>query len=211
MEKEIKNMKITISTSNSKLGYAIPTISLPPQCSCRKDAPCTKGCYGKKGNFLFKNVQESHMGNYKAYAENPDAYFDEVIAYLSNPLITHKFFRWHAVGDIVDERYLIGMIRVAKKCKSTKFLCFTKKFDLVNEYMTQGGSIPSNLKIVFSAWSKGFKVDNPYNFPVAYVFFKKADMNPNIPEMAIPCKGHCPECLACWGLRKGQSVYFNEH
>lgn len=111
----------------------------------------------------------------------------------------------------MDYNYLLGMIKVANKCKQVKFLCFTKKFDIVNDYVNHGGKIPNNLKIVFSAWHKAFKVDNPFNFPVAYVFFKKEELNPDIPEMAIPCGGHCPECLACWSLKKGQSVFFNQH
>lgn len=204
-------MKIKISTTNTKLGYQIPSISLLPQCSCRKDAPCAHGCYGKKGNFTYKAVQEAQKHNYDCYVENSNEYFKEIISYLNDSLITYKYFRWHTVGDIVDYNYLLGMISVARKCKQVKFLCFTKKFDIVNDYMKNNGKIPDNLKIVFSAWHKAFKVDNPYNFPVAYVFFKKQELNPDIPVMAIPCAGHCPECLACWSLKKGQSVFFNQH
>lgn len=204
-------MKIKISTTNTKLGYQIPSISLLPQCSCRKDAPCAHGCYGKKGNFTYKTAQEAQQHNYNCYVEDSKGYFDQIISFLNDALISYKFFRWHTVGDIVDYNYFLEMIRVAKKCKQVKFLCFTKKFDIVNNYVRQGGKIPNNLKIVFSAWHKAFKVDNPFNFPVAYVFFKKADLNPNIPELAIPCKGHCPECLACWSLKKSQSVFFNQH
>lgn len=204
-------MNIKISTTNSKLGYQIPSISLLPQCSCRKDAPCAHGCYGKKGNFTYKAVQEAQRHNYDCYAQDGNAYFNEIISYLNDALISYKYFRWHTVGDIVDHNYLLGMIKVASKCKQVKFLCFTKKFDIVNDYVAHGGKIPNNLKIVFSAWHKAFKVDNPFDFPVAYVFFRKEELNPNIPEMAIPCGGHCPECLACWSLKKGQSVFFNQH
>ena len=206
-------MKIKISTTNSKLGTCIPSISLPPQCSCRKDAPCAKGCYAKKGNFLYNNVKDSHQTNYDFYMENPDGYFDEIISFLTSGLVSYRFFRYHVAGDIVDYNYLLGMIRAAKRCRGTKFLCFTKKFDIVNDFIEKNGefAIPSNLKIVFSAWHKAFKVENPFNLPVAYVFFKKSEMNPDIPELAIPCQGHCETCMACWGLKKGQSVFFNQH
>lgn len=204
-------MNIKISTTNSKLGYQIPSISLLPQCSCRKDAPCAHGCYGKKGNFTYRTVQEAQKHNYDFYVEDSDGYFNEIISYLNDSLISYKYFRWHTVGDIVDHNYFLGMIRVAQKCRHVKFLCFTKKFDIVNGYVANGGKIPSNLRIVFSAWSKAFRVDNPFGFPVAYVFFRKKELNPDIPDMAIPCGGHCPECLACWNLKKGQSVFFNQH
>lgn len=204
-------MNIKISTTNSKLGYQIPSISLPPQCSCRPDAPCAKGCYGKKGNFTYKNVRDAQMRNYEAYASDPRGYFSEIASYLNDSLVSYKYFRWHTVGDIVDDAYLEGMVSVAMRCRRVKFLCFTKKFDLVNGYIARGGKIPSNLRIVFSAWHNGFKVDNPNNFPVAYVIFRRSELNPDIPDLAIPCGGHCPDCLACWSLRKGQSVAFKQH
>ena len=204
-------MNVRISTTNTKLGYQIPSISLLPQLSCRADAPCAKGCYGKKGNFLYKNVIESQTQNYNFYISDPKAYFNEIITYLNDAIISYKYFRWHTVGDIVDKQYFNGMIETAKKCKQVKFLCFTKKFNIVNDFIKNGGTIPKNLKIIYSAWNKSFKVDNPYNLPIAYVYFKKEQMNPDIPALAIPCGGHCPECLACWSLKNGQSVFFNQH
>lgn len=201
---------VHISLTNSKLGACIPSVSLPPHRSCRPDAPCLhSGCYGKKGNFQrFENVKQAHIENFERYESDPKGYFADIVKFLTGGLVSYRYFRWHTVGDIVDDEYFQGIIDTARKCPDVKFLCFTKKFDIVNRYE---GDIPENLKIVFSAWSKGFKVDNPKNFPIAYVFFKKPEKNPNIPEMAIPCGGHCPDCLACWSLRKGQSVFFNEH
>ena len=51
------DFKITISTTNSKLGSFIPSFNFPPIVTCRKDAPCKKMCYACKGNFMFKNVK----------------------------------------------------------------------------------------------------------------------------------------------------------
>lgn len=123
-------MQVRISTTNSKLGYQIPSISLPPELSCRKDAPCAHGCYGKKGNFLFSAVQNAHKQNYDCYVNDPDGYFNDIISYLNDGLVSYRAFRWHTVGDIVDYNYFLGMIRVAKKCKNTNFLCFTKNSQL---------------------------------------------------------------------------------
>ena len=204
-------MKITISKTNSKLGGFIPSINLPAGLTCRIDAPCQKGCYAKKGNWTYKNVQTSLKNNFDAFTENPDEYFNYIIKELNNGDITYKFFRWHSSGDIVNLNYLKGIIRVAEACPQTKFLCFTKKFTLVNMYLEFNPNIPENLKIVFSAWDKDFKVPNPHNLPVTYVNFKDAGKNPVIPEYAIPCIGKCYECKACWSLVNGQSVVFNQH
>lgn len=203
-------MKINISKTNSKLGGFIPSINLPAGLTCRADAPCQKGCYAKKGNFTYKNVKQSLLNNLEVFNNSPEDYFNQIINELNNGDITYKFFRWHSSGDIVNLEYLKGIIRVAEACPQTKFLCFTKKFILVNMYL-EFKKIPDNLHIVFSAWDKDFKVDNPHNLPVTYVNFKDKNRNADIPEYAIPCVGKCYECKACWSLTKGQSVVFNQH
>jgi len=204
-------MKINISKTNSKLGGFIPSINLPAGLTCRADAPCQKGCYAKKGNFTYKNVKQSLLNNLEAFNNDPEDYFNQIINELNNGDITYKFFRWHSSGDIVNYEYLKGIVKVAEACPQTKFLCFTKKFSLVNMYLDFKCQFPENLHIVFSAWDKDFKVNNPHNLPVTYVNFKDSSKNPKIPEYAIPCMGKCYECKACWSLTKGQSVVFNQH
>lgn len=199
-----------ISLTNSKLGDKIPSINLPPIITCRADAPCKKDCYACKGNFNYPSVKKSLSDNLKEFVEDNDKFFNDIIDYFNNEDITYKFARWHSSGDIVNDIYFNGMIRVASVCKDTKFLCFTKKFDIVNRYINQGGKIPKNLHIVFSGWDKNFKIDNPYNLPTTYVEFKEKERN-CIPEFAIPCTASCKNCKACWALKEGQSVYFKKH
>lgn len=201
---------VKISLTNAKLGGKIPSINLPAGLTCRADAPCQKGCYAKKGNWLYKNVKKSLENNLSTYLNNPKQYFKEIVNFLNDNDVTYKFFRWHSSGDIVNYDYLLGMVEVAKKCKKTKFLCFTKKFFFINHYL-KSNELPKNLKIVFSAWDKTFEVLNPYNMPVTYVNFKDEAKNADIPEFAIPCIGDCKSCKACWSLKPGQSVLFDQH
>ena len=70
-------MKVSISTTNTKLGI-IPSISLPPIITCRKDAPCTKDYYGTKGNYRFSNVQKSMQNNLIIYKTNEKDYFEQI-------------------------------------------------------------------------------------------------------------------------------------
>lgn len=198
-----------ISTSNEKLGV-IPSINLPT-CVCG-NAPCRgKGCYACKGHWLYPNVQKSLEENLTEFVTDSDKFFDNVIKAVNGGLVIYKYFRWFASGDIVNEKFLNGMVKVATKCKQTKFLCFTKKFSIVNNYIHNGGTIPQNLKIVFSGWDKNFEIVNPFNFPVAYIDFKDKTKNPEIPFLSFPCNGDCSTCLACWKLKPGQSVKFNQH
>ena len=201
-----------ISTSVSKLGIAIPTINLPAGITCRPDAPCQKGCYAKKGNFCYKKVKNGIEMNLKAYLDNPKRYFEKIEYTLK--MIPYQCFRYHSSGDVVDTMYLELMCKTARKCKTTKFLCFTKKYELVNEYVESGKRIPSNLIIVFSCWGS-YIPENPYNFPTSHVRFKNGKDNEYIPENAVECTGFCGECCntdsSCWKMKKGSSVVFNQH
>ena len=201
---------INISLTNDKLGSAIPSLNLPAGKTCRADAPCKKGCYALKGNWLFKNVIESLENNLKSFLENDKKFFKTIQDFLNNSDVIYRFFRWFASGDMVNEKFFNGIIDTAKKCKNTNFLLFTKKFDIVNNYLNAGNKIPKNLTVVFSGWDKNFTVENPYNLPTTYVYMNNQD-NTQIPEYAIPCTGSCKNCKACWNLKKGQSVYFHKH
>lgn len=199
-----------ISLTNSKLGDKIPSLNLPAGATCRSDAPCRSGCYALKGTWSYPNVKSSLKANLDEFMSDSKKFFDDIIEYLNNDDVTYKFFRWFSSGDIVNMEFFYGMLRVAKECPQTKFLCFTKKFYIVNMWLALGNELPSNLKIVFSGWDESFKVDNPFNLPVTYVYFN-GQSNKHIPEYAIPCVGSCSKCKSCWSLQKGQSVYFNKH
>lgn len=201
--------KINIGLKSKKLGR-IPSVSLPPQLSCRSDAPCSKLCYAKKGTFNYNNVKKAYLENYMLYSENKEQYFKTINDVLQDDVIIYKYFRWHMSGDIIDMDYLYGMVKLAKKNPKTKFLAFTKKFDLVNMYLAVN-KLPKNLTIVYSAWNKGFEVPNPHNLPVAYVDFKNKLLNPDIPQDAKHCQNNCSTCKICWNLKSGQSTRLHEH
>lgn len=194
-----------VSNTNSKLGGQIYSINLPPVVTCRADAPCFKGCYACKGNWLFPNVKNSLQHNLEAYKSNPTLFFESVAA--QTALV--RFCRWHSSGDIVDMQYFEGMCKVARKNKETHYLCFTKKYEIINEFLSKGKRIPKNLSIVLSAWSNWIP-ENPYDLPMTYVYGKEFN-NELIPKDAIPCGGKCETCQACWTLKKGQHVYFLKH
>lgn len=197
---------VHVSYTNSKLGGQIASINLPAGITCRKDAPCFKnGCYATHGNWLYPNVIQSLASNLKAYQDDPNYYFE----YIAIKTKLTKYVRWHSSGDIVDMKYFEGMCKVARKNKDTHYLCFTKKYEIVNEFLAKGKRIPKNLSVVLSAWSDWIP-ENPYNLPVTYVYGKNF-ANELIPTDAIPCAGKCEFCQACWTLKKGQNVFFKKH
>lgn len=204
----MEDRHVHISNGVTKLGIHIPSVNLPPVVTCRPGAPCVAKCYARKGRFCFNRNKSLLDYNLDIWEQDAATFEDDVFRAASFA----KFFRWHSSGDIPDENYFAMMVRIANKIPATKFLCFTKKYELVNSWLDEHEHIPDNLIIVLSAWGD-FVPENPYNLPVAYVQLRNADCH--IPATAIPCSGFCGDCVftgcSCWDLKAGQSVRFNEH
>lgn len=123
-----------------------------------------------------------------------------------------RFFRYHVSGDIPDNVYLAHMIDIAERNPHCEMLCFTKKYNLVNDFLDFGGTIPQNLHIIFSGWHD-IEMVNPYNLPEAHVRYR--DGSTTARENAKLCGGNCTECAitdgGCWTAKHGEQVVFNEH
>lgn len=198
---------VKISAGNSKLG-SIPSVSLPAGITCRKDCECYKKCYAKRLERMRPSVRNAYQHNLTLLQETPEIYWREVEA----SIMMSRFFRFHVSGDIPDNVYFAHMIEIAERNQHCEMLCFTKKYDIVNEHLAFGGTIPKNLHIVLSGW-KGLELVNPYKLPEAHVRFK--DGFTAARDDAKECSGNCTECLltegGCWTLKAGEQVVFNEH
>lgn len=201
-------MKIKVSPGNIKMG-AIPSVSLPAGVTCRKNCLCWTKCYAHKIERLRKNVREAYESNYRLLMEDPDTYWREVNA----TVMLNRYFRFHVSGDIVDMDYLVNMVKVAKDNPHCQILCFTKQYELVNEYLDNNEEgFPSNLHIIFSVWD-GMECPNPHNLPEAHVRYR--DGHTTARDDAYECGGNCTDCAVvecgCWVLENGEQIIFNEH
>lgn len=194
-----------VTNGNTKLGGGIYAINLPAIVTCREDAPCKKLCYGRRGRFTFPAIKNCYGENLRCVMEDMEQVEKDILKQL--PIM--GFCRIHATGDFVNEDYFKMLLRVANQRKKVKFMAFTKKYEMVNEYIQNGGIIPNNFKIIFSGWI-GLEMVNPYNFPTAFVNLKK-ETDERIKKSAIPCSGKCYQCFVCWNLKKGQQVKFEQH
>ena len=126
--------------------------------------------------------------------------------------MTNRYFRFHVSGDIPTIDYLRRMIDIANRNQHCEILCFTKRYEYVNQLLAEGVELPDNLHLIFSAWV-GLEMVNPFSLPEAHVRFK--DGSTTAREDAIPCGGNCTECAktdgGCWTLKHGEQVVFNEH
>lgn len=208
---EFNPVHVHVSRGITKLGAAIPSVSLPALVTCRPDAPCARLCYARKGRFAFTHNKDLLQRNLLIWKNDPEGFERDLVIAAA----TSRFFRYHSSGDIPDEAYLDMMVRVAEKCPHTEFLCFTKKFEMVNNYISYHNSLPPcNLHLVYSAWGD-FIPENPYGLPMAYIDFKKSEAK--IPENAMPCSGYCGACVqtgrSCWDMERGcnDCVVFKQH
>lgn len=198
-------MKVTISKGNKKMG-AIPSVSLPACVTCNQDAPCFSKCYAARLARLRATVRESYENNLVILEQNPALYWSTVYTAAA----TTRYFRYHVSGDIPNIDYFAHMIHLAEVLPGTTFLAFTKQFAIINTYLTYGGTIPENLKIIFSNWG-AWKCQNPHNLPTCEIILKG---NEPRDEWKI-CGGNCTECacrgIGCWELKNGETIAIYEH
>lgn len=200
-------MNVKISKGNDKMG-AIPSVSLPSGLTCRNDCECRTKCYAKRLERRRPSVRDAYQNNYNVLQNEPNTYWREVEA----SIMMSRFFRFHVSGDIPDYIYLAHMVEIAERNQHCEILCFTKKYDIVNDFLDYGGELPKNLHIVFSVW-RGLHWDNPYLLPEAHVRYR--DGTTTAYNGAKECGGNCTECAitdgGCWTLKEGEQVIFNEH
>ena len=197
--------QISISKGNSKMG-AIPSVSLPACITCNPNAPCFKKCYALRLSRRRSTVATAYARNLDILSTDPVAYWVQV----KSAAITTRFFRYHVSGDIPNAEYFLNMVRTARELPNTTFLAFTKQYPIVNAYLNAGGTIPENLKIVFSNWG-AWKCENPHEMPTCEIILKGNDPAPNWKI----CGGNCTECacrgIGCWELKKGDTIAIYEH
>ena len=201
----MKTTKVSISTGNRKMG-AIPSVSLPACITCNPAAPCFAKCYAAKIERIYTNTRNAYARNLDALQADPAAYWLQVKA----AAMTTRFFRFHVSGDIPNAEYLYNMVELARELPNTKFLAFTKQYNIVNNFLDNGGRWSDNLKIIFSNWG-AWKCENPHNLPTCEIILKGSEP---APDWKI-CGGNCTACacagIGCWELKQGETIAIYEH
>ena len=154
---------------------------------------------------MYPAVKNAWDNNLDLATSNPDQYFSDIHDHINKKRKAPKFFRWHVAGDILNDSYLAGMVKIASDNPKTTFLAFTKQYDIINNFQ---GNIPDNLTIIFSAWP-GLEMNNPNKYPVAWF---QDGTETRLPNNTLECPGNCETCGMCFQINKiGLDVCFNKH
>lgn len=203
---DITDCHIKLSYGNRKTGSLVPSISLIPIADCGHNCNvCSKGCYAVRSTCCYDATRKMLANNSAIARQDLPRYFRELDAAVKFV----RFLRIHVSGDIINPAYLTGMVDVAIKNPHCQFLCFTKQFEIVNDYLDgHAEGFPENLHIIFSEW-RGLDVPNPHNLPTSRPVWKGEKIEGTM------CPGSCSECAAfncgCWTLKKGERVLFEAH
>ena len=203
-------LKVKLSKGNSKMGRVM-SVSLPPIKSCGASLPCFKGCYAAKLSRLRPVVRAAWESNWQLVTTDRGRYFGDVAEAIWTPPTPPALFRWHVAGDIVDYDYLRRMYVMSERFQDTKFLAFTKKYDLLGLTVKERRKMPANLSIILSMWpGLGVPPSVFERFPKAWMRDKR-NPDPRIPKDAVTCDGGCEKCGLCWGMGPKDSVVFDKH
>lgn len=198
---------VTISDGNIKTGK-IKSFSLLPFFTCHKRClnTCGEKCYAKKICILRPSVLTSYARNTALAKLATKTVFNVIDKSVKNCC----FFRFHVSGDIINEKYFSYMVKTALKNPHCTFLAFTKQYEIVNTWIDKNGTLPKNLKILFSGWTNLSPI-NPYNLPETQVYKTETEKNPSWKD----CGGNCLNCAmhdtGCWTAKNGETICFKMH
>lgn len=206
-------MSISLSIGNKKLvsnkDIKFLIFNLPSQITCpNRTELCTKYCYAKKAERLYKNVLPCRNNNLEETKKEKFVFnmVNTIRDELRKPKYnnTKVFFRIHESGDFYSKKYLKDWIDIIKHINnyiedgyysnnmSITFVAWTKSFGFL-----KGIKLPSNFRILASLWNdtkaKDVNLVNKLNMTKFLCIGKGVDSGNE-----FVCKGDCNSCLECY-------------
>lgn len=117
---------------------------------CPNAGACASFCYARSGTYNFSNVKRRHVQNLEYILEDPDGWFDQMLAEVQKPKMKGKHIRIHDAGDFFSEDYLHLWTRIAELTPDVTFYCYTKEVSMFKRQV----NFPNNFKYLFSMGGK---------------------------------------------------------
>ena len=130
-------------------GYSIPA----SRCKVGKKMRKIKGsicsiCYALKGRYAFPNVSNALERRFEKISKK--SWVRDMITCISR-VETSGFFRWHDAGDLQSVAHLRRIVKICQGTPQIRHWLPTREYAVVRKFLEQGGTIPTNLTIRFSA------------------------------------------------------------
>lgn len=162
-------------------------------------------CYSMRGNYMFPSVQNSLEKRFQSLS-NP--LWVEAMVTAINLSNSTGFFRWHDSGDLQGSWHLAMIVEVCKRTPKIKHWLPTREFAFVRQFIADGGAIPKNLCVRFSA----VMVDGPTPDRLAQ---ENGVCVSGATRTGYTCPAYkqgnqCLTCRLCWNKKKF-SVTYKKH
>lgn len=187
-------------------GYSIPASRCITGSKLAKVAGsiCAQ-CYALRGNYLYENVQNCLERRFQSL-KNPFWIDAMVIAITGTE--SSGYFRWHDSGDLQGVWHLAQIVAVCNLTPKVKHWLPTREYSMVSQFIKEGGVIPKNLCVRFSA----LMVDGPTPDGAANNCGVQVS---GATREGWTCPAYtqgnkCLSCRACWN-RKKFSVSYKKH
>ena len=119
---------------------------------CPNAGACASFCYARNGTYNFSNVKGRHIANLEYVVDEPEAWFNQMLAEVSQPKMAGKFIRIHDAGDFFSEDYLNLWLEIARRTPQVNFYCYTKEVSLFKKVVEP--NCPDNFKYLYSMGGK---------------------------------------------------------
>ena len=180
----------------------VPSLSTSPLInkSCqafrkiKANAVC-KFCYSVNSLGIYKNLRKMLAVNTEILLEGlSDSEAGQVALNLSSP--QSGLYRFESHGDLLCQKHLDGLCKVAMRRPDIKFALWTKRYKLAEDYFDSHDK-PENLQLVYSSLI--------LNAPIKKSHFKHCDKVFTVfdklgsKKVTINCGGKkCAECRFCY-------------
>lgn len=157
---------------------------------------CNK-CYALRGHYSYEVVQIAHERRLKSIKKK---FWVHAMAELINRK-ANPYFRWHDSGDLQNVEHFAKICSVAELTSTINHWIPTREYKIVSDYSANGGLIPSNLCVRFSAHMIGGIVPT---FPrLKNIITISTVSKDDSYESAYNCparfqENNCGDCRACW-------------
>jgi hypothetical protein len=119
---------------------------------CPNAGACSSFCYARNGTYLFSNVRGRHIANLEYILEDPQGWYEQMLAEVQHPKKAGKFIRIHDAGDFFSEEYLELWLEIARNTPEVTFYCYTKEVAMFKRMVEP--NCPANFRYLYSMGGK---------------------------------------------------------